>query len=191
MLVRIRASLWKSHPLVEASRPERFEGQVVGANRGAGALTAPRACPVFPPVRGGEHSLGTLKDAAHARAASPASDATTLLRLRPPGTRALQATYCDRAFDLAPGLDPLFRGLTRAFLLSRFSRQARQAFKAAPSFLPPLRCVRKRSLGSPTRREDLRSTASGTRFAAMFQRCGSGMTIRRGDWVLPGFWPVH
>lgn len=112
VLVRIRASLRKSHPLVKASRPERFEGQVVGANRGAGTLTAPRACPVFPSVRGGEHSLGTLKDAAHTRATSSTSDATTLLRLRPPGTRALQATYCDRAFDLAPGLDPLFRGLT-------------------------------------------------------------------------------
>lgn len=110
VLVRIRASLRESHPFVKASRPERFEGQVVGANRGADALTAPRACPVFPSVRGGEHSLGTLKDAAHARATSRASDATTLLRLRPPGTRALQATYCDRAFDLAPGLDPLFRG---------------------------------------------------------------------------------
>lgn len=84
----------------------------MGAHGGvAGALAASRSRSVFPPVPdGGEHSLGTLKDAAHTRAASLAApDATTLLlRLRPPGTNALQATYCDRAFDLVPGLDPFF-----------------------------------------------------------------------------------
>lgn len=84
----------------------------MGAHRGvAGALAASRSRSVFPPVPdGGEHSLGTLKDAAHTRAASLAApDATTLLlRLRPPGTNALQATYCDRAFNLVPGLDPFF-----------------------------------------------------------------------------------
>lgn len=108
---------------------------------------------MFPPVPGGgKHSLGTLKDAAHARAASPvaALDATTLLlRLRPPRTRALQATYCDRAFDLAPGLDPFFlRGDNdppgSRFLLFASSgrpRQARRALQGRP-FIPPTVFVR-------------------------------------------------
>lgn len=113
MLIRIGASLREPHPLVQAGRPERFEGKVLGAHGGvASALAASRSRSVFPPVPdGGEHSLGTLKDAAHTRAASLAAapNATTLLlRLRPPGTDALQATYCDRAFDLVPGLDLFF-----------------------------------------------------------------------------------
>lgn len=112
MLIRVGVSLRKPHPLVQAGRPERLEGQVLGAHGSVtGPLAASRPRSVFPPVPdGGEHSLGTLKDAAHTRAASlvAAPDATTL-RLRPPGTNALQATYCDRAFDLVPGLDPFFQ----------------------------------------------------------------------------------
>lgn len=111
VLIRVRASLREAHPVVQAGRPERLERQIVSAHGGtAGALAATRPRPVFPPVPGGgKHSLGTLKDAAHARAASTVPDATTLLlRLRPPGTRALQATYRDRAFDLVPGLEPPF-----------------------------------------------------------------------------------
>lgn len=144
VLIRVGASLRESHPLVQAGRPERLEGQVLGAHRSTGALAAPRARPVLPPARGGEHPLGTLKDAAHARATSPATDATTLLlRLRPPGTRTLQATYCDRAFDLAPGLDSFCRGMTVLPVvgssLVRFSRQAPagpEFFKVHPSSLP-------------------------------------------------------
>lgn len=112
MLIRVGTSLREPHPLVQAGCPERLEGQVLGAHGSvAGALAASRPRPVFPPVPdGGEHSLGTLEDAAHTRAATLAApDATTvLLRLRPPRTNALQATYCDRAFDLVPGLEPSF-----------------------------------------------------------------------------------
>lgn len=112
VLIRVRASLREAHPVVQAGRPERLERQIVSAHGGtAGALAVARPRPVFPPVPGGgKHPLGTLKDAAHARAASPVPATTLLLRLRPPGTRTLQATYCDRAFDLVPGLKPLFSG---------------------------------------------------------------------------------
>lgn len=128
----------------------------MGAHGGAtGALAAPRSRPrpVFPPVPGGgKHSLGTLKDAAHTRAASPvaALDATTLLlRLRPPGSRTLQATYCDRAFDLVPGLDPFFsEGVTtlpgsRFLLFASSGRpwQARRTLQGRP-FIPPAVLVR-------------------------------------------------
>lgn len=150
MLIRIGASLREPHPLVQAGRPERFEGKVLGAHGGvASALAASRSRSVFPPVPdGGEHSLGTLKDAAHTRAASLAAapNATTLLlRLRPPGTDALQATYCDRAFDLVPGLDPFFweemttLPVVGSSCLFSFSRPCRpnQLFKAGPSSLSP------------------------------------------------------
>lgn len=121
VVIGVGAPRGEAHALVEASRPERLEGQVVGADGGPYAPVVPRSRPVFPPRRG-EHPLGTLKDAAHARATPSAhADAATLLRLRPPGTRALQATYCDRAFNLRAGLHPFPKGLT--------------TFSPSPSFL--------------------------------------------------------
>lgn len=112
-MIGVGTSLGEAHTLVEAGSPERLEGQILGADRRPHTPAAPRPRPVLPPIRG-EHSLGTLKDAAHARATSSATAdrASTLLRLRPPGTWALQATYCDRAFKLLAGLHPFFTGLT-------------------------------------------------------------------------------
>lgn len=88
VMIGVGTSLGEAHTLVEAGSPERLEGQILGADRGPHTpAAAPRPRPVLPPIRG-EHSLGTLKDAAHARATSSATAdrASTLLRLRPPGT---------------------------------------------------------------------------------------------------------
>lgn len=160
VLIRVRTSLREAHPVVQAGRPERLERQVMSAHGStAGALAATRPRSVFPPVPGGgKHSLGTLKDAAHARATS--TDATTLLlRLRPPGTRALQATYCDRAFDLVPGLEPLFSGGAddppggRFLLFASSGRPDRpgEPFKAGPSSLSRLSYASANVLPAPNR----------------------------------------